>query len=369
MEKPRTKPRIGGVLLAIATTMIVAVSVAADQTGNLSGDLQTDLETWQSFREALRSGRMADPERYRTLRPELRQPMMGYIEELRKTAKWEDPGPTPEVFHVGNQVHYLVPLTLRSGDSTRASTPGATTTSTFCFTLVLEGGQRYFEHLESIFIRLDKIGEPPVSSFPDLPEEGKAWMRDEFQGTKDIQLFTYLSEEKGKEFALNWFEDGPGYAIQAQTWVPFVPLDRAFILYLCWDLSNLSRSSASSVFRKEPVVLEKLSDQEARVRFTPRAFALYDQTAQFKQRINIDDYRHLFETVWLDRAQNAGWDLHISYEKGECVFRFAKHDAKSKPEATGSQSGFGIRGWGFAEEKNAVGICSANPEPRIPNPS
>jgi hypothetical protein len=308
-------------LLVIAATIIVAgVSVAADQ----AGDLQTDLQNWQSFREALRSGRMADPDRYRTLSPELRQPMMGFLEQIRKTAKWEDPGPTPEVFHAGNQVHYLVPLTLRSGDST----PASTTTSTFCFTLVLEGGQWYFEHLENIFIRLDKIGEPPVSSFPDLPEDQKAWMRDERQGTKDIQLFTYLSEEKGKEFALNWFKDGPGYAMQAQTWVPFVPLDRAFILYLCWDLSNLSRSSASSPFRKEPVVLEKLSDQEARVRFTPRAFALYDQTAQFKQRISIDDYRRLFETVWLDRAQKAGWDLHISYEKGECVFHFVRQGSR-----------------------------------------
>ena len=300
-------------LLVIAATMIIAGGcVAADQPD--------DLQIWQSFREALRSGRMADPERYRTLRPELRQPMMGFLEQIRKTIKWEDGGPKPEVFHVGNQIHYIVPLTFQSG--------GSTSTSTLCFTLVTEGGQWYFEHLEDIFIRLDKIGEPPVSSFPDLPEEQKAWMRDEFQGTKDIQLFTYLSEEKGKEFALNWFKDGPGYAIQAQTWVPFVPLDRAFILYLCWDLSNLSRSSASSVFRKEPVVLEKLSDQEARVRFTPRAFALYDQTAQFKQRISIDDYRRLFETVWLDRAQKAGWDLHISYEKGECVFHFVRQGSR-----------------------------------------
>jgi hypothetical protein len=298
-------------LLVMAATMIVAgVSAATEQPG--------DLEIWQSFREALRSGRMAAPERYRTLSPELRQPIMGFLEQIRKTVKWEDGGPKPEVFHVGNQIHYIVPLTFQSG--------GSTSTSTLCFTLVTEGGQWYFQHLENIFIRLDKIGEPPVSSFPDLPEERKAWMLDEFQGTKDVQLFTYLAQEKGKEFALNWFKDGPGYVIQAQTWVPFVSLDRAFILYLCWDLSNQ---------RREPVVLEKLSDEEARVRFAPRAFALYEQTAQFKQRISIDDYRQLFETVWLDRARNAGWDLHISYEKGECVFRFVRQDSGHRPEAKG----------------------------------
>ena len=299
-------------LLVIATTMIVAaVCVAADQPD--------DLQIWHSFREALRTGRMADPERYRPLDPELRQPLMGFLEELRKTVKWEDGGPEPEVFHVGNQIHYVIPLTLQSGDST--------STSTFCFTLVLEGGQWYFQHLESIFIRLDKIPAPPVSSFPDLPIERKAWMRDEFQTTKDVQLFAYLRQEKGKQFAFDWFKDGPGYAIQARTWVPFVSPARAFILYVCWDLSNL---------RSEPVVLEKLSDEEARLRFTPRAFALYDQTAQVKPHISLDDYRRLFEVVWLDRAESAGWNLSISYGKGECVFRFVKPDSRSRPEAKGA---------------------------------
>ena len=83
------------------------------------------------------------------------------------------------------------------------------------------------------------------------------------------------------------------------------------------------------------MVLEKLSDEEARVRFAPRAFALYDQTSQIKQHINIDDYRRLFEVAWLDRARSAGWDLHISYEKGECVFRFVKQDSRPRPKAKG----------------------------------
>jgi len=300
-----------GLLFIAAATIIAGVGVAADQ--------QDDLQIWHSFREALRTGRMLDPERYRPITPELRQPMMGFLEELRKTAKWEDGGPEPEVFHVGNQIHYVVPLTLQHGETT--------STTPFCFTLVMEGGQWYFQHLESIFIRLDKIPPPPVSSFPDLAVERKAWMRDEFQTTKDVQLFAYLSQEKGKQFAFDWFKDGPGYAIQAQTWVPFVPPARAFILYVCWDLSNL---------RSEPVVLEKLSDEEARLRFTPRAFALYDQTAEMKPHISLDDYRHLFEMVWRDRARSAGWNLSISYEKGECVFRFVKPDSQPRPEAKGA---------------------------------
>jgi len=298
-----------GALLILATTVLITgVGVAADLPG--------DLQIWQSFREALRSGRMADPERYRPLQPDLRQPIMGFLEEIRTLVRWEDPGPKPEVFHVGNRVHYLIPLVLQRGDSTF--------TKTFCFTLVLEGDQWYFQHLEGIFIRLDQVGEPPVSRFPDVPDGQKAWMRDEVQTTKDVRLFDYLRREKGEEFALDWFKDGRGYALGAQTWVPFVSPERAFILYLCWDLSKL---------RGEPVVLEELNDDSARVRFAPRALALYEQTGHLKQQIGIEDLRRLFETVWTDRARNAGWDLGISYDRGECVFRFVKNDSSSRAGA------------------------------------
>jgi len=272
----------------------------------VAGDEPNDLQVWREFREALRSGAMADPERYRPLQPSLLQPMMGYLEEIRKTATWEE-GEGPEVFHVGNRVHYLTPLTIKHGDSA--------STGTFCFSLILEGGRWYFQHLESIVIRLDKIGEPPVSSFPDISGEQKAWIRDEIQISRDVRLFGDLSREKGKEAAFNWFKDGRGYALQARVWVPFVSPERAFVLYACWDLSNL---------RGEQAVLEKLSDDEARIRFRPRAFAIYEQASHLKQQINVDDFRRLFEVVWLDRARNAGWNLRISYEKDNCVFRFAK---------------------------------------------
>ncbi len=295
-------------LLVLAPLLFVnSLGVVADQP--------SDLQVWKEFREALRSGAMADPERYRPLQPSLLQPMIGYLEEIRKTAAWVDEAKPPEVFHVGNQVHYLARLTLNPGDST--------STGTYCFSMVLEGGRWYFQHLEGIFIRLDKIGEPPVAKFPDLSDEQKAWIRDETEISREVRLFGDLTRMSGKQAALDWFKDGAGYALQARVWVPFVSPERAFILYVCWDLSNL---------RGEHTVLEKLDDDEARVRFTPRAFELYNHASHLKQQIGIDDYRRLFETVWLDRARSAGWDLTISYEKEECVFRFVKPSPKAPPK-------------------------------------
>jgi len=278
----------------------------------MSAKQQADLELWRSFREVLQSGDMTDPERYRAVFPELLEPMMGFLDQIRTGVDWEQSTAEPEVLHVGDRVHYVVPLVLRDGD--------ATTTSTFCFTLLLDGERWYFQHFEKIFIRLDEVGEPPISEFPDLADDRKAWMRDEWQTTKDVRLFSYLAREKGSDFAFNWFRDGRGYALGAQVWVPFVEPGRAFILYLCWDLSNL---------RNERLVLETLSDEEARVRFTPRAFALYNRTGHLKQQISFEDYRRLFEVIWQDRAHHGGWNLTISYEGDECLLHFTKADSKS----------------------------------------
>jgi hypothetical protein len=67
-------------------------------------------------------------------------------------------------------------------------------------------------------------------------------------------LFNFLSREKGKDYAFDWFRDGAGYFLEARTWVPLVPPGRAFILYLCWEQSNLLGNN---------VTLHKLDDSEA----------------------------------------------------------------------------------------------------------
>jgi hypothetical protein len=301
----------------MATLLVIFMSLFVHSCASAAEE-PGDRQVWNEFRDALRSGAMADPDRYRPLHPSLLEPMMGYLEEIRKAGTWVKEGQDLEIFHVGNRVHYLAPLTLKRGDST--------STATYCFSLILEGGRWYFQQLEAIVIRLDKIGPPPVSSFPDVSEDQKAWIRDEIQVSRDVRLFVDLARKMGTEAALDWFKDGAGYALQARAWVPFVSPERAFILYVCWDLSNL---------RGEQAVLEKLGDDEARIRFTPRAFAIYEHASHLKQQIRLDDYRRLYETVWLDRARSAGWDLHISYEKEECVFRFVNPASKSKQDATG----------------------------------
>jgi hypothetical protein len=240
-----------------------------------------------------------------------KEPLMKILTDFKgsanKASAWNEWDVTPEAFPVGDHVHFLVSLGF-----------GGQTKSVFCFTFLKEKDRWYYRHLENVFIRLDKTPSPPTSEFPDLPEETKAWQREELYWSQMVYFHNVLAKEKGKEFFPNMLRDGAGYYLAAKVWVPFVLPQRAFILYLCWEQSRL---------RGNYVILEKLTDEEAVVKLQTHFFFLYKRAGHLKEQISFDDYRRIFETIWKDRAVNAGWNLEIKYEDPEClkcVFRFTK---------------------------------------------
>jgi hypothetical protein len=279
----------------------VAVFSATSFAEKPSG--QADTKIWDEFLSVLKSGNVT-PDRIRPYDESLKEPILGFLKTLREGVDWSKPVPAPEIFAVENRVNYVVTFTYKSSEQ-----------GTFCFTLLKDDGAWYFQHMESIFIRLDKLGPLPVSTFPDLREESKAWMREETQTTKDVRLFNTLAELKGREYAFAYFRDGNGYFLAARTWVPFVPTHRAFILYLCWEQANL---------RGNAVTLEKLDDHEAVVRMTSNVLSLYQRAAHLKQQIAFEDYLRIFESIWQDRGEKAGWKLAISYRDAECTFHFTR---------------------------------------------
>jgi hypothetical protein len=227
----------------------------------------------------------------------------GYHDKYSSWKEWEN----PEVFPVGDHVSFLATFTW-----------GGQAKSDFLFTFLKEGGRWYYRHVENIFIRLDRVTELPASEFPDLPQAKKAWQREELYWSQMVHFHNVLAKEKGKDYFLDLMRDGAGYFLAAKVWVPFVPPQRAFILFMCWEQSRL---------RENSVTLETLTDSEAVVRLQTHFFFLYKQTGHLKQQISFDDYRRIFETIWQDRAVSAGWNLKIEYEDPEClkcIFRFTK---------------------------------------------
>ena len=280
-------------LLFFHTIIFLFISVSA----------QDETEIWKDFTQKFKNGEIT-AEIIKPYYESLIDPLLGFLKQIKENVDLKSFETDPEILKVKNQVHYVI--SLKFGERKRD----------FCFSFIIENGNWFFQHLEAIFIRLDKTDEPPVSTFPDLPDERKAWMREEIRIGRQVRTYNELKNLKGKEYALNWFKDGRGYFLRARTWCPFVETTKAFILYTCWEQANL---------RGNKVTLEKLEENEAVVNMQLDFLALYQRAAHLKQQISYEEYIQIFETVWKDRAFHAGWEIDIKYlENFYCVFTFKK---------------------------------------------
>jgi len=268
-----------------------------------------DPAIWREFVAALRTGTLT-VDRIRPLYGTDRELHLKWLNELMKAtidndalSDWD----APEIIPVENLVHFVVKL--RIG-------PDMTTERSLSF--IKEGKRWYFGHMENIMIRLDKIPPPPTSEFPPLPEETMTWQRNEVLWSDLVRIYLTTAGKNGQDFALNLFKTGPGYFVGAKSWVPFLPPARAFILYLCWAENRLHGNR---------VTLEKLTDEEAVVSMQTHYFWLYKRSSHMRQWLPFEEYRTIFETIWQDRAESAGWKLEIEYKDPECLqveFHFTK---------------------------------------------
>jgi hypothetical protein len=260
-----------------------------------------DAKIWPEFVSLMKSGRISEEH----LRPAYvsKPTMLQFLMSMRASASWPEWEKTPEMHRVGSLVHFVIEL----------SEHGAR--NTYSFTFVTEGGRWFLQHFEAIVIRLDKVGPAPVSTFPDLEEGQKAWMRQETYWSKMMWIFGRMRKAAGDEAAFNMFLDGAGYLVAARTWVPLVPPERAFILYACWEQSRLVEN---------PVTLEKFTDTEAVITFDSTYLRLYRQTGHMRTLVSEEDYRRIFELIWRDRATAAGWAVQFSYDGTRCTLRLAR---------------------------------------------
>lgn len=245
------------------------------------------MKSWQDFILLIKEDKFKE----NMIRPHLeslRKPIMDFINKVKEIDNWAELDTEPEIIKFNNKINCLINLTISNNKAE------------YCFTFVEENSIWYLEHIETIFIRLDKIPSLPVSEFPDVSDFQKAWASEEIYWSEQVRVFNFLKKEKGKEFAIDWFKDGMGYNLAAKTWVPFVEPQKAFVLYMCWEQRNL---------RGGEVVLEKLGDDEALVKVRPLLINIYLQSSHLKQQISWDNYIEIFFAIWKDRAEHAGWKL------------------------------------------------------------
>lgn len=260
-----------------------------------------DRRIWPEFAVLMKEGRIGEEHVRAAYVPN--STMLQFLGSMRAHASWPEWERQPEVYRVGNLVHFVTRLSENC------------VPNTYSFTFVSENGRWVLQHFEGIVLRLDRLGELPVTTFPDLGEDKKAWMRAENYWSQMVYLFRLMRAATGDEAAFKMFRDGAGYLVAARTWIPFVPPARAFVLYACWAQSRL---------HGDKVTLERLDDNQAVVALEPIYFALYRQTGHLRHQIAEQDYRRIFETIWSDRAGEAGWKAQFTYDGAKVTMRLAK---------------------------------------------
>lgn len=265
---------------------------------------EADRRIWPEFVSLLRDGKVGEQHLRSAYTPNAT--LLEFLSSMRSGASWPEWEQRPEVYRVGELVHFVVRLSERG-------TPG-----TYSFTFLTENGRWFLQHFESIVLRLDRVGPLPVTSFPDIADDKKEWIREEHYWSKMVYFFRLVRKAAGDEAAFNMFRDGAGYAVSAKTWIPFVPPSRAFVLFACFDQSRL---------RGDKVTLERLDEHEARIVFDSIYFALYRRTGHLRRQVSEQDYRRIFETIWTDRAVAAGWSAEYACQGSKVVLRLTRPGA------------------------------------------
>jgi len=301
------------IMIGITSFILMAAARNPSFRADRPGD---DLRIWREFVAELKSDAFT-ADRIEPMSESLREPLMGFLKQMRASAHWPEWDAEPEVQRSGDKINFIIPLSF-----------GEDPSCSYCFTFLDKKGRWMFHHFEALFIRLDQTPPPPTATFPDTTEYQKAWDREESYWSKIIQWYGTLVPLKGKEFFFDLMRDGGGYFVWAKSRAPFLPPHKAFIIFLCWEQANLRGQNSQT----EQVRLESLTDEDAVVRIVPFYFQLYHQAAHIKPQIGMEAYRELFETIWQDRARAAGWTLRIDYkdlEGGvECFFRFYRPPQK-----------------------------------------
>jgi len=289
---------------------VAVLGVVALLLGVRPAPAQDGLTIWSEFVRLVRTDGLT-LDRIRPVAPMTAESQLALLKDFAKGTDWREWEATPEVVRHGNLLTFVATLG-RSRNSPWAYT----------FNFEIDNGRWYYRFLEGIVIRLDKLPSLPVdaSGLADLPEDRKAWMREETYWSEQVRLFNFLTREKGKDLAFRWVGEGigngAGYVLAASVWIPFYPPRQAFILFLCWEQAKLHGNN---------VTLEKLDDDQAVVRLEDlQYFALYQRASHLKQQISFEDYIRIFETIWQERARAAGWKLMVDGQGRRIFLRFSK---------------------------------------------
>jgi hypothetical protein len=167
--------------------------------------------------------------------------------------------------------------------------------------------------LECITLPLNNINCFPYDLFISLPEK-ESWIKAERNISRIVYFFCKLRKIINLDEALLWFNDGAGEFLCARSWVPFYNDSKSFILYCGWIENRINGENIS---------IEMCTDEKCIIHFKEHLwFKVYHSSSHLNIQISFEEYKKLFESIWLDRAFHSGWEVEFTYDGNDTILTF-----------------------------------------------
>jgi len=151
--------------------------------------------------------------------------------------------------------------------------------------------------VECITLPVHDITELPYANFNRYAKE--SWIRAENNISR--MIYQYVTVK-----SFDFFRDGGGNVLAAESWVPFYTKRKAFIAYNAWYECRING---------EHVIIDEFDDDICILRFTDHLWLrVYNAATHIKTVIPFEEYMALFEYIWNDRATAAGWKINYTYD-------------------------------------------------------
>jgi len=155
----------------------------------------------------------------------------------------------------------------------------------------------------------------PYSKFMPLDKK-ELFIRREKEISQLVHYYLKFKELLGKEKALTIFYDGKGEYLCARSWVPFYSDRLSYVAYSVWYECRING---------ENVVIQEFQESKCRVMIYNHIWrSIYFVAGHLKPAIGYVEYMELFESIWKDRAANAGWEIDFIYEDEHTLLIFSR---------------------------------------------
>lgn len=185
----------------------------------------------------------------------------------------------------------------------------------FVFTLVKEGGEWKFYHLEGIRFPIYDNPATPAGSLLTLPPDKVKWMICEAETALSNRTYFRLKELGGEKIARDFFLGGEGFRVAMDAWLPFLEGAAQFAVFYGILEENYYGSKYT---------ITQATIDEAEIRFAPLQELEVMKIAYFTPKMSMEEYERFYGDILRSQAAACGLTVDVTFDGTSCTLKLKR---------------------------------------------